>query len=693
MDKDYGADLEDFGNLDLLDDQYEDYKEQPQLRTIIIRNVKLLNPDGLRNLCHQYGNIVSTRKPHAAANIGFVEFATEGEALCAITNINSKLNLGFRAEIVLPKRNPPEKDAKVSVQLNNDEEWQQKSLMKRFNFSFMPPLAIKFPPRALLGTKNDYLSTDTGPLLRKVDPELFFSIQKVLPVECDPKSKPSGATDRKEKQKKKPKPLSGGGHYDAEKKVFRFSNLTKEQEAAFPPFLDCIVCGDFTDATCGKCENPYCSKRCHKQHHVNNVCPPKGQKPLVVPVKYDHFLKRDQLPTKANVCITAVLTQASVFVRSMDPAVEFEYFKLFADCEMESLSDKTPNGTGVKVVAGEIYNAPGAPHGTYGRVLLIEPGPVESKCVFIEHGTISLVRNESLRSIEDPGLKYRKVYVYKVCLANITDEFGEVDKAIKCLNELKGKKLEMKYRMEAGNMVDVQLSTANFTSVNDHINRLITVPPILTDKEHEVFVKYEDIAHKIPSVGEGKSIMILNRMTIKFDGRVTWIDWEDLPYLETLQGKLQSYGKKVSKFERDFTPRLGELCLVRCMERWYRGVCHETAGDRKPSLFLCDYGCMVIADLENIRKIPSQFTTAVRTHDGVVDGLLDAQTGGLVIDSDFLDIYLPENESLTVDISEKKRGSSIDSGVEETYTVLNFHRFSAFTKSLKTKPIQDHTNN
>ncbi|XP_058117823.1 protein vreteno-like [Anopheles ziemanni] len=692
MEKDYNTDLEDFGNLDSLDVPFDEYKQQPELSTIVIRNVKLVSADGLRNLCRRYGNVVNSRKPHVEANIGFVEFANEGEALCAITNINSNVNRGFRAEIVLPKRKPSEKDGKVSVQLDNDEDWQQTSVLKRFNFSLMPPLAIKFPPRALLGTKNDYLSTVTGPLLRKVDPELFFSVQKVLPVECDKKSKLSGASERKEKEKKQ-KPLSGPGLYDAEKKVFTFSNLTEAQKAAVGPCLDCIVCEDFANATCSKCDNPYCSKRCHKQHHVNNVCPAKGQKPPVVPVKCDHFLKRDQLPTKANVCITAVLTQAIVFVRSMDPAVEFEYFTTFADCEMESLCDKTSNGTEVQVVAGEIYNAPGAPHGTYGRVLLIEPGPVESKCVFIEHGTISLVRNESLRCIEDPELKYRKVYVYKVCLADITEEFGEVDKAIQYLHQLKGKKLEMKYKMEAGNMVDIQLHTANFTSVNEYINRLIIVPPILTDKEHEVFIKYEDIAHKIPTMGKGKSIMILNRMTIKFDGRVTWIDWDDLPYLETLQGKLQSYGKKVSTFQRDFTPRLGELCLVRCMERWYRAVCQETAGDRKPSLFLCDYGCMVIVDLENIRKIPSQFTTEVRTYDGVVEGLLDAQTGGLTIDSDFLDNYLPENEPLMVDVSEMKRGDSINSGVEETYNVLNFHRFSAFTNSLKTKPVEDHINN
>ncbi|XP_058127416.1 protein vreteno-like [Anopheles ziemanni] len=550
----------------------------------------------------------------------------------------------------------------------------------------MPPLAIKFPEVAVLGTKNDYLSTVAGPLLRKVDPERFFSIQQVLPVEIDRRSKPSG----QKKLSKKPvtKSFEGrGGHYDPEKKVYRYSNLTKEQEAAFGPLLDCIVCGDFADATCSKCDNPYCSTGHHKQHHVDNVCPPKGQPPPAIPVVHDPFLKRDKLPTKAHVCITAVLTQAIVFVRSLDPAVVFDYCTAIADCELASLSNATRDGTEVKVVAGEIYLAPGAPHGTYGRVLLTEPGPKESKCVFIEHGTVCFVSNASLMPIDDLGLKYRKVFVYKVCLANITDEFGEVDTAVQYLNKLKGKCLEMKHKLEGDNMIDVQLRTANFKSVNEHINRLITIPPILTQKEHEAFIMYEDLGYKPPTLGENKRIMILNRMTIKFDGRVTWIDMDDLPYLEKLQGKLQHYGKKVSTFQRDFTPRLGELCLVRSMDRWHRAVCQETVGDRKPSLFLCDFGCMVKADLEHIRKIPGQFATEVRTHDGIVKGLLEAQTGGLEIDLKFLDRYLPENELLSVDISQiQKEEFTIDGDILETYNLLNIHLFTKFTETLPNNP-------
>ncbi|KFB49034.1 hypothetical protein ZHAS_00017045 [Anopheles sinensis] len=684
MDEDGSAALKLFGKLELLDCTYEEYKKQPPLTTIMISNVKLLTAEGLRNLCHSHGKIISTRKSRKNANIGFVEFSNEAEALCAIGAIN-KSNLQFRAQIVFPKGKPPEKDDKEPAQWCIDETWQATSLQKRFNFSVMPPLVIKFPKIAVLGTKSDYLHSVAGPLLRKVDPEMFFSIQKVLPVQIEQKAKPSD--ERKKPKKAATKPFQGrGGHYDPVKKVYRFSNLTKEQEAAFGPDLYCIVCGAFADAACSKCDNPYCSTLHHKQHHVDNVCPPKGQPPPVIPVVHDAFLKRDTLPPKVNVCITAVLTQAVVFVRSLDPAVVFDYCTAIADCERASLDDATREGTEVTVVAGEIYLAPGAPHGTYGRVLVTEPGPKESKCVFIEHGTISFVSNASLRPIDDLGLKYRKVFVYKVCLADITDEFGEIDKALQYLNELKGKSLEMKHRIEAGNMVDVRLRTTNFKSVNEHINRLIIVPPILTEREHEAFVMYADLGLKAPAMGEGKRIMILNRMTITFDGRVNWIDMDDLPYLEKLQGKLQHYGKKVSTFQREFTPRLGELCLVRCMERWYRGVCQETAGDRKPLLFLCDFGCMVIADLEHIRKIPVQFATEVRTHDGIVKGLLEAQTGGLKIDSDLLDLYLPENEPLSADISECKIESGIVGDSPETYNLLNISSVCKFIEALRNKP-------
>ena len=177
--------------------------------------------------------------------------------------------------------------------------------------------------------------------------------------------------------------------------------------------------------------------------------------------------------------------------------------------------------------------------------------------------------------------------------------------------------------------------------------------------------------------------MILNRTTVLLDSRITWIAMSDLPYLENLQRMLESYGKKVAEFRQSYVPREGEMCLVRCLNRWYRGVCYETAGDGKPAIFLCDYGSMTLVDLSNIRKIPPQLATkTMRTHDGVVEHLAEAKAGGLTLDSIFLDIYLPENEPICADISQRTVTVGLPGAEqEETYTVLNLHELSALIKS------------
>uniref|UniRef100_A0A182J0W1 Tudor domain-containing protein n=1 Tax=Anopheles atroparvus TaxID=41427 RepID=A0A182J0W1_ANOAO len=385
-------------------------------------------------------------------------------------------------------------------------------------------------------------------------------------------------------------------------------------------------------------------------------------------------LARDPLPNKVKVYITAVLTHNRIFVRSAEPAVEAEYMRTLGECEEAGVYAKPAKET------EPITTAPGAPHGSYGRVLLIEPGRDESKCVFVEFGTLCFVSNKSLLRIDDPELKYRKVYVYKVCLAGVTDEPGEQEKGVLHLEQLKSRCLDINYRMEAGNMVHVQLRTRQGASVNEIINRLIIIPVTTSEHNHNNFIMYKDISQTNPTLGASKSILILNRTTVQFDGRVNWIAMDDLPYLETLHEKLQHYGRKVSDFQRYFTPRIGELCLVRCVNRWYRVVCHETAGDCRPEMFLCDYGCMMIFDLLDIHKLPPQLAIPVRTHDGIVRGLLEAKAGGLKLDSDLLDVYLPENEPLTVDISQETRHDSLIASDEpEVYTILHMPMFSEFT--------------
>lgn len=137
------------------------------------------------------------------------------------------------------------------------------------------------------------------------------------------------------------------------------------------------------------------------------------------------------------------------------------------------------------------------------------------------------------------------------------------------LAKLRDRPLQMKYRLEANNIVDVQLQTPEGESVNEQINRLIIIPPFghdsnqydstgRGDAKNGAFVMYKEIPQSEPSFGESKQIMILNRTTVLLDSRITWIAMSDLPYLENLQRMLESYGKKVAEFRQSYVPREGK---------------------------------------------------------------------------------------------------------------------------------------
>uniref|UniRef100_A0A182IUV9 Uncharacterized protein n=1 Tax=Anopheles atroparvus TaxID=41427 RepID=A0A182IUV9_ANOAO len=667
------------------------------LTGITISNVRDLSISGLTNLCSRFGRVTLVQKHSTNPNMAFIEYGTESDATMAVQELNSKLGFSYRAEFQIPKQKRPTiKAENPPVKQLDDEDWEKERFRRRFNYTLMPPLLIKFPVREPLGTKTNYLSAEAGPLLRKVDPELFFLLQKVMPDKNAKQHEASKVIKRQKMIYAKLKASGAEGQFRSDRHQYSHSKISDDRLTIFLEDRYCVVCAGLgLFFHCRECYTYYCCVPHMKQHLAQHelVCSDKGASkhielkhmepadggtPLAEATR-GGVLTRDPLPNKVKVYITAVLTHNRIFVRSADPAVEAEYMRTLGDCEEAGVFAKPAKET-EPITTGEIYLAPGAPHGSYGRVLLIEPGQEESKCVFVEFGTLCFVGNKSLLRIDDPELKYRKVYVYKVCLAGVTDEPGEQEKGVLHLENLKARCLDMHYRMDAGNMVDVQLRTRQGTSVNETINRLIIIPVTTSEHDHNNYIMYKDISQINPTLGERKSILILSRTTVQFDGRVNWIAMDDLPYLETLQEKLQHYGKKVSEFKRFFTPRIGELCLVRCVDRWYRAVCHETVGDCRPEMFLCDYGCMMIFDLMDIRKLPPQLATPVRTHDGIVGGLLEAKAGGLKLDSELLDVYLPENEPLTVDISqETKHDSLVESDEPEVYNILHMPMFSEFT--------------
>ncbi|XP_052862615.1 protein vreteno [Anopheles cruzii] len=652
------------------------------LTKIVLRNVTELTVAGLTALCRHYGTVKDAFKIKQGT-LAFVEFSSENEATVAVQQLNSKRGFNFQADFARPKESASEPVlVPVTSTLLDEDSWEEASSKRRFNLSFSLPLCINFPERSTLETRSDYLAnTGESSKLRQTDPECFFSIFKIT----------EQATAVPNQQKTfKPVAIKSGTCYT-------HRGLNEQERSKFGPIRRCAVCQGYGYAYCPKCGTSYCSIAHQKLHRAEHALSCEANRPQLprtesISKKTNGLnsnqgkLTRDALPLKAKVNITAVLTHNQVFVRSADAAVEREYLKTIVDVAKAGALALGDEGPKVEPETGGIYLAPYQPLGVYARVLVTEVSGTFSKCVYVEYGLVKVVCNDTLLPIHAAELRYRKVFVYKVCLVGITEEYGMVDKAVAYLNKLKDATLWMTYSLVQGNFVDVRLRVGpEGEIVNDIINRKIEVPPLLTESDHEAYIMYKKMAQSEPIRGEAKAIMILNRTTIQLDYRVTWIAVQDLAYLEDLHKALQSYGKKVTEFRRNVTPRLGELCLVRYGSNWYRAVCHETAGDSRPALFLCDYGCMVLANLTDIRKIPAQFATEVRTHDGIIAGLEEAKADGFKMDSLFFDLYLPENEVMAVDITELEIPPQSEGDEADKHTVLSVPDLTSFLKSCRNR--------
>ncbi|XP_058813571.1 tudor domain-containing protein 1 [Topomyia yanbarensis] len=650
----------------------------PPAVRIHLKNTQDLTADGLIQLCRPYGTVVSVHKPKDNANYAFVEFANQSEAGLAIQELNRKLGFQFYPTFAHEKKSlpmeaesfpapPPPFESAPGERLiprleNNGQEdnWETTLAQRRIKTGFSIPLKIRFPAKQDLATASHYSGKLSA--LTSVDTDQIFSIVTLLRSESvSHKTLDANIKDRINSlvQRAAVKQVTLIEN-STNRPVYGYRGLSEEQRLLFPE-TRCVACGQRGFFKCTICESPYCSAHCQREDYKKHkdVCHLKGWKqrsPLLNKTNKGCFeeldgLSQEKFPKGSHVSILSVLTPERVFVRSLEKESNIAYLQTLSDVAKAGLSAEKLYDVSE---AGDICLALYQPLNIYARVLITKVSKKQAHCVFIEFGLVELVNIDDLKQLKDEKLKLRKVCVHKVHLKGITEEYGHIEKAMSYLNSLINKPLEMKAQLEGSrNLVDAQLRTVEGISVNKQINQLIIIPVVKVVENIDSFIDYKKIPHKKLPLSTKMDIMILNRTTIKLDFRVTLIACQDLPYLQDLQQKLQSYGKKVEQFTEHYTPRLNELCLIRNMGTWYRGVCLESVGDGRPSVFLCDYGCLLMAKLEDIRKIPPSLAVEVRTTDAKVFRLEEAEKAGVKIDSEFLDIYLEENEPMTVEISEE----------------------------------------
>lgn len=656
---------------------------EPLAVRIRLRNTRELTEDGLRELCRPYGTVVNVFKPKQDnGNYAFVEYSNQSEAGLAIQELNAKLGFQFYAAFAyekkalplmenaqLPKPPPPfdadpGTEVAHSIEPTAEESWERTMVQRRIKTGFSIPLKTHWPAEVTLATAPHYgAQTDRLSRLSRVDADGIFSIVTMVgggEQLLINKGVDSNIVDRIDKLARRDTVSRLAEDSVDGKPVYRFGNLPADQSKLFPD-TRCVACGHRGYFSCSTCGATYCSRHCQAMDYEKHksgchlagvqvrVPAPVSEKSQFEELE-DDGLVQEPFKKGSHVTILSVLSPERVYVRSLDKESNKEYLQTLSDVAKVGLTAETlRNGP----VAGSICLAWYEPLQIYGRVLVTNVAKDVASCVFIEFGLVRLIPVTSLKQLSDNKLALRKVRVHKVHLHGITDEYGHIEKAMEYLKTLINQPLEMKAQTEHGNLVDAQLRTAYGVSVNKRINELIVIPIEKVLDNLNRFVDYATIPAKRLPPNKTLDIVILNRTTVKLDYRVGLIAYDDLPYLQDLHRKLQSYGKKVEEFTEIYTPRLNEVCLVRDMKTWYRGVCREAAGDGRPTMFLCDYGCMMMVKLENIRKIPPSLALEVRSTDAKIYGLEDAKAKGLNIDSEFLDIYLAENERLTVETSEE----------------------------------------
>ncbi|XP_055597750.1 protein vreteno [Uranotaenia lowii] len=654
-------------------------RDRPAVKIRLI-NTRDLTDTGLTELCKPYGTVMSVHRPRNDNNQAFIEFTNQNEAGFAIQELSRKLGFQFYPAFAHEKRSnqlvdvgllappPPvesEQGKNNATSLDpslDDDSWERTLAQRRIKIGFSIPLKIRFPEVKTLATSSHYKPVpEKVTALARTDPQQIFSIVALLNSEPSKESQPRidtkigtriiEMTKREGVQRLAASDSNGSGKF-----VFR--GLTDEQRSLFKD-SHCVNCGHRGFFTCGLCGAPYCSKHCQEQDFEKHQPSCKGEPDVKVNGKAEEkaqeetiseSLEQEGFPKGAHVMIVSVMTPDRVWVRALDRTSNREYLQTLSDIANHALTAERVSNT---PQAGDICLAMYEPLNVYARVLVTRVIRSQAHCVFIDFGIVKRIGLGSLKKISDLKLKFRKVRIHKVHLKGITDEHGHIEKAMSYLNDLIGQPLEMKVQLEGGNLVDAALRTATGINVNKRINDLITIPIVNVVEAADKFIDYKTVRQKRLPANTKIDIMVLNRTTIKLDFRVTIIAFEDLPYVEDIQCKLQCYGKKVQNFSEFYTPRLNELCLVRNMDIWYRAVCVECVGDGRPSVYLVDFGSLIMARLEDIRKLPPSLAMEVRTTDAKVYQLEEAQKSGVTIDSEFLDIYLEENERMTVETTEE----------------------------------------
>lgn len=568
---------------------------------VYLKNVPdTLNLNGIRNLCSDYGTVISVHKPPNSVNYVFVEFTNPAEAQFCIEEVNKKFHKsGLRAAFAKTKRDDYVLPPPIPPPMPRSKDSNKIFLNpRRFNLQFVKPSYLTLGPIEPQIDEEFYKAN-----LSEIDPTgLYFneiSVCDVLWFEDDVDSvvdtnenfqlvdnvwifKPDD--NQMEKLKRLFKEVEVDYDPNERKLIVAKGNY---QPKALSKFGRCKVCGRRTLRTAKDTGEFFCLKTCAEKYLVDKIDESDQPDP-----QHPKSLIPGQVNNNCLVEILSVVAQNVIYIRQTDSRTTYLYHKTLDQVNASSRAAEpyqTLPGVGelIAVKLGDNY---------YRALVLKNCENLEVRVSLLDTGAVTVKKLEHCVRLS-PNLANLPILATKVELRDVPVPYI-CHQAIKSITSLmladKNKELIIKWSDNEGFLGDLFLVDK---SINEQLCEMINI-------EQPKFCNIDLFDSDLPSIRfaseEDCELIIMDNSMLQA-GALSVMLSRHLNKLRNIHDKVQYFGRCVKK-ER-FAPRSNELCVIDIDGIWYRGLCVETAGDQHPSILCVDFGFVSIINIENIVTI------------------------------------------------------------------------------------------
>ncbi|XP_070509829.1 protein vreteno-like [Chironomus tepperi] len=510
-----------------------------------------LKKNAIHNIMKQFGRVVSIFVPcdlgkKSSRVFAFVEYSTFKEAEKAIREINSskKDGLDIVADFAHTKAQPKLCQAENVPQLAPRVENKE--------------IAEEEVPKASIFINLDSFKFDDST-------EKVSQFEYKGPITAD-------LNDREQKYLKKCAEKSLGD-YDEQEDCLEYNMMLKESN--FLTFY-CCVCDLEATLLCEESRRYFCSKECSD---------------VFMNKQPDDQIERYHIQQLDKVCLTAIINEKSVYVRSYNEDLNFileTVFRKAKNCEplkeMPVVNDQ---------VIVSLFDS-------FYRAIILNIDDKEECNISVlvrltDIGNTACVNINDVYEMNEECMKIKKITT-NVILKNINVEAINMD-VIEYLTKLLYNNTELIIKDIDENGVELKDNSTNY-SVNEQIVKSSNFEHI----SFEIVESMNTVADLIP-VGANQKLYVVNAGILKTIGGICCVSEKYVKDFHEFYRSINAYGKKIDPKSYGIYGNK-PLCLAKYNNQWHRAIVNNAKGDGKPECVLIDLQFVCKIKVENIFKIP-----------------------------------------------------------------------------------------